>query len=44
MEAESAEANAQEKTECEQVVGDIDNVGSSVFAGASAAALSRGVQ
>ena len=38
MEAESLEANAQEKTELEQVVGGTwDNVGSSGSAGASAA-------
>ena len=39
--AESAQANAQEKTECEQVVGDNADVGSSVSAGASAAACAE---
>ena len=39
--AESLEANAQEKTECEHVAGDTDNVGSSVSAGASAAACAE---
>ena len=37
VDAESAEASSQEKTECEQVVGDNDNAGSSGSAGASAA-------
>ena len=39
--AMSAEANAQDKTECEQVVDDTDNVGSSVSVGASAAACAE---
>ena len=41
MDAESAEANAQEKTECEQAVGDTDNAVSSVSAGASATACAE---
>ena len=41
VDAESLEANAQEKTECEQVVGDTDNVVSSVSAGAPAAACAE---
>ena len=36
VEAESVEAKAQAKTECEQIVGDNDNAGSSGSAGASA--------
>ena len=38
IDAESLEANAQEKTECEQVAGDNDNAGSSGSAGASTSA------
>ena len=41
LDAESAEANAQEKTECEQVAGDNDHVGSLVSARASAAACAE---
>jgi hypothetical protein len=37
VDADSAEANAHEKTECQQVVGNNDNAGSSESAGASAA-------
>ena len=36
VDAESAEANSQEKTECDKVFGDNDNAGGSGSAGASA--------
>ena len=39
VDAESADANAQDKTECEQLLG--DNAGSSVSAGASTTACSE---
>ena len=41
MDADSLEANAQEKTECEQAVGDTNNSGSSVPAGASTTACAE---
>ena len=44
VDAESEEANARAKTECEQACGDTDNAGSSVSAGASAAACSEACQ